>query len=112
MSVITATDGDDDREVIEAEGYLAALRSRANALRTRLDQMSGQSKESNSEALLLEFARLDVERASQILHMIEDNLALESEYGPLTRVRLEFPALRSNRPTPPTRSRSWPWRRL
>jgi capsular exopolysaccharide synthesis family protein len=98
---------DDDREVIEAEADLAALRSQANALRTRLDRMSVPSKETNSEALLLEFARLDMERAAQVLHMIEDNLSqLESESRiPLTRVRLESPARRSNRPSSANRMR-------
>jgi capsular exopolysaccharide synthesis family protein len=95
-----AADVNADREVIEAEGDLAALRSQANALRTRLDQMSVQNKEANSEVLLREFARLDVERASQVLHVIEDNLGqLQSEsHSPLTRVQLESPARRSNRP--------------
>ena len=58
----TAAAVNDDREVIEAE-VLAALRSQTNTLRARLDQMSVQSKEANSEALLLEFARHDMEPA-------------------------------------------------
>jgi succinoglycan biosynthesis transport protein ExoP len=94
--------GDDTgrRAVKEAEGKLAAVIAHEEALRGKLEKLKVANKEGDAEALKLQFALRDLERAERVFDTIQNNLnQLEYEAkSPIARVEKVSEAKPSNRP--------------
>jgi succinoglycan biosynthesis transport protein ExoP len=96
----TPTDVETERAIKESEANLAALATQEDTLRGRLDQVRIENKTAEGEALKLEFARRDLQRAEDVFETILKNLnQLQFEAkSPIARINLEFLAKASSRP--------------
>jgi hypothetical protein len=91
--------GQPDPALKEAEVHLSALKAQEATLNDKLNTLNIRQKEEGSEAITLEFERLDLSRAEQYLGKIEDSLAQIKfdNRNPIARIHLEFPAKPSAR---------------
>ena len=93
-------DRDTERAIAEAESTLTALMTQEQTLASRLEKVRIENKAAEGEALKLEFARRDLERAETVFDKIQDTLnQLQFEAkSPIARINLEFPAKPTSRP--------------
>jgi capsular exopolysaccharide synthesis family protein len=97
---LNPVDADVEREIQRAEARLSALKVQEDTLTEKLEDVRGQSKEIEGEALKLEYARKDLDRAELVRDKIESALS-QLKFNirsPIARVNLEFKAKASNRP--------------
>ncbi|MHC5542580.1 GumC family protein, partial [Singulisphaera rosea] len=97
----------EDEAVNSSEARLAAIKVHEEYLRDKLKVMKVRTQKAGSEAMRLQFANFDTNRAAEVLHKVQDSLhQLEHESrNPLARVRLEYPARMPKRPNPNSKGR-------
>ena len=96
-----------ERDVESARSDVRRLTNLERSLTDRLRQIDVENKNSGSNALKLEFARQNLDTGNRVLEAIRSNVD-QAEFeakSPMARLRREFPARASNRPTSNNRVR-------
>ncbi len=99
--------GEEDKMINETELELSSLESRERSLASKLDQINVDNRVAGGDALELEFARRDMERAETVFDTVQASLD-QQEFeakSPIARIQREFTARPSNRPNSNYRSK-------
>ena len=94
------TDDALEHSIKEAEDNLANVKTLENALRDKLNKVQIDSKNSQNQALKVEFEQRDLQRQEHIFDTVNSalqQLELDAK-NPPARVNLEFPAKQTNKP--------------
>ncbi len=99
--LLKGSDATAEREISQTRGLLAAHQGQERALRDKMNQMTVDNRGAGADALRLECARADMQRTAEVLHKVEDMLyQLRHDItAPSAKIRREFPARPSNRPS-------------
>ncbi|HEU5423602.1 MAG TPA: polysaccharide biosynthesis tyrosine autokinase, partial [Nitrolancea sp.] len=92
---------DGDHIVAATERQLASLTAQEQALEDRLDQMTLKNDRAGNDALKMDFARIDLQRAEAVLSQVQTHLRqldFESRNA-LARIQLDFAARPMLRPS-------------
>ena len=107
LAVVPFDDGI-ERAVREAEANLTAVTTQEETLRKKLEEMRIENKAAEGEALSLEYARRDLQRAEEVYDIIEKNLNQKQfeARSPIARISKEFEAKPSRRPSSQRRAQA------